>query len=97
MGASTVAGKAVRHLHELNDALTQAGYQSKIEKPFSGPPFVHVTSPTARQLSEEIRCNRRRPDDDALVFYWSWGEPICSADDIVRAVDRIANVVGDHR
>lgn len=94
MGISTVTGATIRHLDELRDDLTSAGYLSKIVKPIYGPPFVHVANPSAYQLAEDIRCEPNAADGDSLWLFWSWDDPICPAGEISCAVKRIKNVIG---
>ncbi|MCO5970858.1 hypothetical protein [Actinoallomurus soli] len=55
------------------------------------PTRVHVNAGVHSRLAETIRCH---PDaDERLMWWWSWGEPICPAASIDLAVRRIAHVV----
>ena len=56
------------------------------------PTRVKVSRPGAHdRLSETVRC---MPDaQERLMWWWSWGEPICPADQIADAVKAIAHVV----
>jgi hypothetical protein len=95
MGRITTAGEAIRHLHELNEALKNAGYLSKIIQPMSGHPFVKATNPHAYQMSEQINCQENPSSEGILWFFWSWGDPICPAVEITSAVSRVGNVIGE--
>ncbi|MEV5706580.1 hypothetical protein [Actinoallomurus sp. NPDC052274] len=55
------------------------------------PTRVHVSAGAHSRLTETIRCH---PDaDEELMWWWSWGEPICLATSIDLAVRHIAHVV----
>lgn len=97
MSTETIAGTVLEHLRALEEGLSEAGLLTKTVQPRSGVPFVKATNPNTTDLSEAIRCDRRAGDDDALWFFWSWDEPICSVDEFANAVGRIKNVVGDRR
>ena len=52
---------------------------------------VHAGVTNAGMLAEVIRC---MPDKgEVLHWWWSWGEPICPAEDIEKAAKMIAYVV----
>lgn len=57
------------------------------------PARVRVSDPSGHsRLTEVVRCMPSDRADD-LMWWWSWGEPICHADDTARAAAAIAHVV----
>ena len=53
---------------------------------------VQVSSPGAHsRLTETVTCMPDRRE--TLMWWWSWGDPICPATDITDAVKVIAHVV----
>lgn len=58
------------------------------------PTRVRVSAPGAHErLTETVTCMPTPNGDSALKWWWSWGDPICAADDIPHAVRFIAHVV----
>ncbi len=53
---------------------------------------IKVFAPSGNAHLDEVVS--LRPDgSEVLTWFWSWGEPICPATEIDRAVKRIENVV----
>ncbi|MEV0400893.1 hypothetical protein [Actinoallomurus sp. NPDC050550] len=95
MGRETTGGAVARHLHELRDWLDAAGFTATVETPRGGMPYVRVGNRHAPVLCEKIRIDRYRVDGDALWFFYSWGDPICPAQETSRAAQEITNVLGN--
>lgn len=75
--------------NRLAEACTAAGLMTEVLASVR----VRVRAPGAAgaHLAEVVSL---RPDrEEVLCFWWSWGQPICHASDITRAVESIAHVV----
>lgn len=94
MGEETVTPSVFRHLHELQSALDQAGFQTNIDQPYGATPYLRASNPHAPTLSETIRCDHHTVDGDAYWFFYSWGEPICPAVNKATAAKEISRVIG---
>src|SRR3954447_9040041 len=94
MGEETITPSIVRHLHELQGALDQAGFETTIDHPHGEAPYLRASNRHAPTLSETIRCGHHIVDGDAYWFFYSWGEPICPAVNKVLAAKEISRVIG---
>jgi len=54
-------------------------------------PALKVANPDTPTLSERVVCGPA--EDGSLCFWWSWGQPIASVDDLGVAVGRIMHVL----
>ncbi len=57
---------------------------------------IKVFAPSGNPAFDEL-VTLRPEVDEVLMWYWSWGSPICPADEIDWAAAQIANVVGATR
>jgi hypothetical protein len=88
----TPTGMAIRILHDLKQRAEAAGLPALIVRTGrTSPPALVVTNPSSRSLSEEITCRER--NDGLWWLFWSWGEPICQADDLELATNAVRRVV----
>jgi hypothetical protein len=93
MGREIVTGTVIRHLHEVRKRAEEAGLLSRVvQASRSMPPVLVVVNPDAGRLCEEITCVRR--GDGEWWLTWSWGDPICRADDVDGAAAAVLRVVG---
>lgn len=93
MGEETVAGSVIRHLHEVRKRTEEAGLLGRVvQTSRSRPPVLVVVNPDAGRLSEEITCEKR--GDGEWWLMWSWGDPICRAEDTDGAAAAVLRVVG---
>ncbi|MCO6007545.1 hypothetical protein NE236_21430 [Actinoallomurus purpureus] len=82
-------------VHTLATRLAEECGKAGLNATVLSPTRVHVSSGVHSRLAETVRC---RPDDDErLMWWWSWGEPICPAVSIDLAVRFIAHVVAPER
>jgi hypothetical protein len=96
MGSETPAGTTIRLLQDLKQRAEAAGLVGRVvQTARTTPPVLVVINPHSRSLSEEISC-RERGDGDWWLF-WSWGDPICRADDLEHATAAVRRVVGGQR
>lgn len=79
-------------VHTLTRRLAEECGKAGLEATVVAATRVRVSRPGGHtQLSETVRC---MPDsEERLMWWWSWGEPICPADWIADAVKVIAHVV----
>jgi hypothetical protein len=78
-------------VHALCGSLAKACGEAGLTAEQLSATRVHVCATGAGMLAEVIRCMPGA--DEALYWYWSWGEPICPAADIAQATKAIAYVV----
>jgi hypothetical protein len=97
MGEETPAGTMIRHLQNVKKCAEETGLVGRVvQTDRARPPVLVVINPYAHAMSEEIACSLR--DDGDWWLHWSWGEPICRADDLDAAAAAVRRVVwGDHR
>jgi hypothetical protein len=95
MGDDMATGSILERLDNLRTALDKAGFVAEIVQSRSVSPFLRVTNPNVAQLGEAIQCGRHAAAGGALWFFWSWGEPMCPAQDVHRAAKELGHVVGD--
>jgi hypothetical protein len=70
-------------------ACEKAGLAIDVLEP-AGKIKINASDGNAR-MAETVTL---RPDgDDVLMWWWSWGRPMCPADQIDRAVELISRVV----
>lgn len=94
MGEESVTALVVRHLHELQSALDEAGFDTTIDQPYGAAPYLRASNRHAPTLSETIRCDHHAVDGDAYWFFYSWGQPICPAVNKALAAKEISRVIG---
>jgi hypothetical protein len=84
-----VSESADQIVQRLSDACRNAGLVVEILEPSTR---IKVNPPDGNVRMAEII--RLAPNgDEVLMWWWSWGTPICPAGQIERAVDLIAGVV----
>lgn len=90
MGEETPAGTALRHLHDLKDAVVQG--TSLIGSVVGRPPALVVMNPHIHgSLRETIHC--REKEGQWWLFY-AWEDPFCPVSDLARAAAGIRRLVG---
>ncbi len=79
-------------VHVLARRLVDECARAGLNAALVAPTRVRVSLPGAHdRLSETVRC---MPDgQERLTWWWSWGEPICPADQIAGVVKIITRVV----
>lgn len=82
---------AIEDPHTLCRRLAEACGEAGLTAEQVGPTRVRVGMTGAGMLAEVIRC--MPGPDESLHWYWSWGDPICPAVDILRATRMIVHVV----
>ena len=87
-----MAGDTHDDAHALTQQLAEECGRAGLDAVVVAPARVKVSLPGANaRLAETVRC---RPDrQERLTWWWSWGDPICLADQIADAVKVIAHVV----
>ena len=80
-------------VHTLTRRLAEECEKAGLEATVVAATRVRVSLPGGHaRLSETVRC-MPAPEEERLMWWWSWGEPICSASRIDDAVRIIAHVV----
>jgi hypothetical protein len=82
------ADTAVAMLASLGAILSQHGLRTRLAIQAGTAPALHVTSPEAAGLREQIRA---APLEGTWRYWWSWAEPIPG--DTARAADAIRRVL----
>jgi hypothetical protein len=79
------------YLEVLAAELTRRGLRAQLHAPIGRIPSLHVVSPAASVLADNVfaACGR----DGAWWFWWSWAERIAVAEDVEGAATRIAQVL----
>lgn len=79
-------------VHDLTQQLAKECRKAALVAVVVAPTRVQVSQPGAYAgLAETVWC---MPDaDEQLMWWWSWGEPICPATQIPEAAKAIARVV----
>jgi hypothetical protein len=78
------------HLRRLADELSSRGLTARLLAT-GRRPSVKVTNPDNEQLSERVLCQRAA--DDSWCFWWSWQQPIGSADELELVSGKIVTVL----
>jgi hypothetical protein len=79
----------VTHLNRLAEGLARREFTVSFLP--GRRPALKVTNPDTPTLNERVLCGPA--DDGSLCFWWSWGQPIGSVDDLGVAVGRIMHVL----
>ena len=84
---------ADQYLRRLFDACTRAGLVAEIIEPSTK---LRISTPNGNvRMAEVISL---RPDaEEVLTWHWSWGAPMCRADDTDFAVRALTRVVAETR
>ncbi|WP_345364739.1 hypothetical protein [Actinoallomurus liliacearum] len=78
-------------VHDLCRRLATACGKAGLTAEEIAPTRIRVGFPGAGMLAEIIRC---MPDaSERLYWWWSWGAPICPAEEIDKVVEMIVHVV----
>lgn len=85
----SVTEPADQIVERLSAACKKAGLTVEVLEPSTR---IKINAPDGNvRLAETVTL---APDaDEVLMWWWSWGSPICPAEHIDLAVDRISNVV----
>jgi hypothetical protein len=78
------------HLQRLKDNLSSQGFTAQLLDTASQP-CVKVANPDNAKLNERVLC--RTAEDGSWCFWWSWQQPIGSADDVTDVTSRIMTVL----
>jgi hypothetical protein len=90
---STARESADRYIDRLATACKLKGLVVEIIEPSTR---LKISTPGGHALMAEMIS--LRPDrGEVLTWHWSWGAPICAADDIDLAVRAIFRVIADGR
>jgi hypothetical protein len=80
---------ADRLIERLAEACQRAGLRATVVEPSTR---IKIHAPDDNEYFNEVIT--LRPDGrEVLTWYWSWGAPICAAQDIAAAVAVIRRVV----
>ncbi|WP_067488422.1 hypothetical protein [Actinomadura hibisca] len=82
-GRLAALGRAVEELTPLRAVVQEPADQGLI---------LYVTPAYSSDARETVACERRR--DGTWCFLYEWGDPICPADDIMRAARAVASIMG---
>ncbi|GAA0353974.1 hypothetical protein GCM10010151_49440 [Actinoallomurus spadix] len=86
-----VAENGREEVQDLCRRLSMACGRAGLTAEEIAPTRIRVGFPGAGMLAEIIRC---MPDSsERLHWWWSWGDPICPAEEIDQAVEMIVHVV----
>ncbi|MQY08151.1 hypothetical protein [Actinomadura macrotermitis] len=81
-GRLAALGRAVEELTPLRAVVQQPADQGLI---------LYVTRAYNSDIRETVSCRRHR---DGWWFFYEWGDPICLADDTMRAARHVASIMG---
>lgn len=87
----TAQESADRYIDRLAAACKRKGLVAEIIEPSTK---IKIGTPNGHTLMAETISLRPDPNE-ALTWHWSWGTPICAADDIDFAVRSIFHVISD--
>jgi hypothetical protein len=91
--SSTARESADRYVDRLATACKLKGLVTEIIEPSTK---LKIATPGGHALMAETVS--LLPDkSETLTWHWSWGTPICAADDIDLAVRTISHVIADGR
>lgn len=88
--AVTHTARQIGYLERLGAELQHRGMRLRLEMPLERTPRLHVLPPDVAVLSESIGVEFTM---DGWFFIWSWGERICSAEDVTGTADMITRVL----
>lgn len=84
-----VTDPADKLIERLGTACKRAGLTGEVLEPSTK---MKINTPDGNvRMAETVTLAPNA--DEVLMWWWSWGKPICPADQIDRAVDLISNVV----
>lgn len=83
------SGDQSAHLRELAEALIRREFTASVVA--GRRPALKVANPDTPTLSERVLCGPAA--DGSLCFWWPWGQPIASVDDVEAAAGRIMHVL----
>jgi hypothetical protein len=88
---SAAQESADRLTERLHLACKRAGLLVEVIEPSTK---LKICTPNGNEhMAETITL---KPDEDeALTWFWSWGMPICPAEDIPRAVESLLHVIAE--
>ena len=79
----------ITYLSRLADGLTAREFTASLIP--GARPSLKVANPETPTLNERVLCGPAA--DGSLWFWWSWGQPIASVDEVVAATGRIMHVL----
>lgn len=80
----------VTQLERLCDELNRFGLHAQLVAK-RGRSYLKVANQVTPELNERVFC--RAAEDQALCFWWPWGQPIGSVDDMEAVIGKIAAVL----
>lgn len=80
----------VTHLERLQAELSKRGLGAKLITK-GGRSYLKVANPNMPELNERVLCHAA--EDESLCFWWPWGQPIGSVDDLEVVAEKIAAVL----
>jgi hypothetical protein len=79
-------------LEALGAELDSLGLRTRLLIQAGRVPALHVASPAASQLSEQVCA---APRDGTWMFWWSWAEPIAAAaPEAAALISRVLRTTG---
>ena len=81
-------------LEGLAGELADLGLRTRMVTPPGRLPSLHVVTPAATALAEDVSAGVGR--DGQWWFWWSWAERIAAGEDLAEAVRRIRRVLAAH-
>ena len=85
----SVTEPADQIVERLSAACKRAGLTVEVLEPSTR---IKINAPDGNvRMAETVTLAPNA--DESLMWWWSWGSPLCPADQIERAVELISNVV----
>jgi hypothetical protein len=78
------------HLRRLAGELSRRRFASRHDNA-AGEPSLKIANPDSPELTERVLC--RPAEDGSWCFWWSWQQPIGSADDLAVVASKIMTVL----
>lgn len=83
-------GEEVIHLERLQAELSKHDLDAKLITKGSRS-YLKIANQVTPELNERVLC--WPADDQSLCFWWPWGQPIGSVDDLDTVIGKIAAVL----
>lgn len=80
----------VAQLERLRDELNHHGLDAQLVTRRNGP-YLKIANRATPELNERVLC--WHAEDRTLCFWWPWGQPIGSVDDLDAVIGKVAAVL----
>lgn len=85
-----LGSEEVTQLERLQTELSKLGLDAKLITKGSRS-YLKIANRVTPELNERVLC--WPAEDQSLCFWWPWGQPIGSVDDLEAVVDKVAAVL----